>query len=616
MSSPFDLEVPLESARQDLASGRLAAAEAKCLQILGAHHHHPGALGLLGQVLYSQGRHEDAVRVFNALTLMEPTVAEHWQNLATALRPTKRHAQAIAAFERALQLAPPSAALLYNLGVLQMDCCDYKAAYVALRDAVALAPADATTRWAFAQCCYDLVQLDEALAVLEDWQTLEGLTVEITVRIALLLLMLGATKQVLPAIERLLANPPQKGRAALGVASILERLHRLDEARAMMACLELNDRSLDADPERLMLLAMLAERAGQHEDASRHLSSALKNHKEWVHRHHLLFPLAKIYDALGRYEEAYVTAEEAHRSQLTFLEAVVGKSPEQESQTLSRIANGCDPDDVAAWQSVGPAMEDSPIFIVGFPRSGTTLLEQVLDAHPLLQSMDEQPFLLKALGEVTERGIRYPAELGKLTAHALDDIRAHYWERAQKKADLLPGRRLVDKYPLNMTLLPLIRRLFPNAPIILAIRHPCDTLLSCFLQDFRSPELALLCRDLNTLAQAYSRAFEFWYSQWPLLRPFSYELRYEELAADFATEVRKIGAFLQLPPAEAMLAPGEHARAKGFISTPSYSQVIEPVNNRSVGRWRPYERHFREVLPTLMPWMARWGYPPVAVALS
>ena len=607
MPSSFDPELLLELARRDLASDQLTAAEAKCLQVLGARHHHPGALQVLGQALHSQRRHEVAVRVFNALTLMEPTIAGHWQNLATALRPTRRYAQAIAAFERALQLAPPSAALLYSLGVLQMDRCDYKAAYLALRDAAALAPADATTRWALAQCCYDLVQYDEALAALKDWQKLEGLTVEITARIALLLVMLGATQVALPLIERLLENPPQRGRAALVLVSILERLHRLDEARAMAERLELTDPILD-DPERSMLLGILADRAGHHEEAYRHLSSALQNHAEFVHRHHVLFPFATVCEALGRYEEAYAAAEEAHRSQLAFLEIAMGKSSAEETQILARTLNGCDPDDIASWEQTGPAMEDSPIFIVGFPRSGTTLLEQVLDANPLLKSMDEQPFLSEALNEAMGRGIRYPAELGRLTAQALGDIRAHYWDRTRKKADLLPGQRLVDKFPVNMTLLPLIRRLFPNARIIISIRHPCDVLLSCFMQDFRAPELALLCRDLTTLAAAYSRTFGFWYSQWPLLRPASYELRYEQLTADFAAEVRKLGAFLQLPWHEAMLAPGEHARAKGFISTPSYSQVIDPVNVTSVGRWRHYQHHFSEVLPTLMPWIERWGY--------
>jgi hypothetical protein len=347
---------------------------------------------------------------------------------------------------------------------------------------------------------------------------------------------------------------------------------------------------------------------GQYEEAYRHMSSALQSQREFVHRHHVLFPFARLCDELGRYEEAWAAAEEAHRSQLAFFDATVGKSSATQSQILSRIENRCDPADVASWGNEGPSMQESPIFIVGFPRSGTTLLEQVLDAHPLLRSMDEQPFMLKVLDEIAARGVPYPNELGKLTPQMCDELRTHYWSLARKKSGVRPGQRLVDKYPVNMTLLPLIRRLFPQARIILTIRHPCDTLLSCFLQDFRSPELALLCSDLPTLAHAYARVFDFWYSQSLLLNPASYELRYERLTADFTTEVRKLADFLQLPWDDAMLSPGDHARSKGFISTPSYSQVTKPINTRSVGRWNNYDSRFSPMLPILTPWLQRWGY--------
>jgi tetratricopeptide (TPR) repeat protein len=608
MSSPSDPQTLLDLARLDLANGQLAAAQERCLQVLGAHQHHPGALQVLGEILCSQGRHEEAVRVFNALTLMQPTVATHWQNLGTALRPMRRHAQALAAFERALQLGPPSAGLLYNLGVLQMDRCEYHAAHLALRDAVALAPTHATIRWAFAQCCYDMTRLEEAVAALESWQQLEQLTPEISVLIVLLLVMMGAVHEAEPALQRLLAHPPQAGRSALVVACIQERLHRLGEARETLRHLE-RDATLATDPERLLMSAVLAERAGQYTEAHSQLSLALEHQREFVHQHKLLYPLARMCDALGRYDEAYAAAERAHVSQLALLELQTGKVSVEESQPWSHTAHGCDPDDVAMWERAGPAMHDTPIFIVGFPRSGTTLLEQVLDAHPQLQSMDEQPFLLTALAEVSDRGTRYPGGLGQLSRQDLEEIRAHYWDRARKRGRLAPGRRLVDKNPLSMLVLPLIRRLFPEARIVLAIRHPCDTLLSCFLQHFRAPGLALACRDLATLAQAYSRAFDFWYSQAALLHPVSYELRYEDLTADIATEVGKLTAFLQLPWDEAMLTPWKRARAKGFINTPSYAQVIEPVSTRAVGRWHRYERHFTPaVRVALRPWIERWGY--------
>ncbi len=594
----------LALARQAMVAGELEAAQARCLEVLGTQRHHPEALQLLGQILYSQGRHAEAVRVFNALTLMQPTVAGHWQNLGTALRPTQRHEQALAAFEHALQLAPPSAGLLYNLGMLQMDRCDYAAAYSALRDAAALAPTDATIRWAYAQCCYEASLVEEALQALQNWERLEGLSIDITVRILLLLVAMGATDPVRDILERLRANPPRQGRAAIAFASILERLNHLDEARATAQVAVLNDPNLKADPEWLLISAVLADRSRQHAEAYQYLTSALQNHRGFLHRHTLLFALARTCDALGRYEEAYSAAEEAHRSQLALVQAVTGRSSAQDSQTWSLTSSGCEPGDIASWQSSRVSREESPIFIVGFPRSGTTLLEQVLDAHPLLQSLDEQPLLLRALDEVTGSGVRYPAELGKLTEDRLEAIRAQYWERARRRG-LLENRRLVDKNPLNLVLLPLIQRLFPQASVILALRHPCDTLLSCFLQEFRAPGVALLCTDLSTLARVYARVFNFWYSQCELLAPHCYELCYEQLVADFPAEVRKLIQFLDLPWHEALLEPGQHARARGFISTPSYAQVIEPVTDRSVGRWKHYERHFAGVMPVLLPWIKK-----------
>lgn len=606
--SSSDHEVLVALARQDLAADQLGGAQEKCLRVLDRHKHHPGALEVLGTVLGSQGRYEEAVRVFNALTLMQPAVAIHWQNLGTALRPTGRPAESLAAFERALRLGPPTAGLLYNLGALQMDRLDYQAAHLALRDAAALAPRDARIRWTYAQCCYDIGHRQEAVTALEDWETLEGLSVEITVSIALLLVTSGAAHLAQPAVQRLIANPPASGRAVVGYALLLERLHRLEDANVVMEQLARENKGLGADSEGLAMSALLADRAGRHEEAHRQLTLALAKPRQFEHRYNLLFPLAKACDALGRYEDAYAAAEEAHRSQLAFLERATGRASAEHSQLWALTANACKPDDVALWQTAANDGENSPIFVVGFPRSGTTLLEQVLDAHPLLQSMDEQPFLLRSVARVTERGIPYPTGLGQLTGGDLKDIRAQYWEGMRKRAPLASDRRLVDKNPMNMVLLPIIRRLFPDAPIILVIRHPCDTVLSCFLQHFPS-DLALLGRDLTALARSYSRAFGFWDSQSSLLQPTTLELKYEQLTTDFATEVDRLCAFLQLPRHEAMLAPGEHARAKGFISTPSYAQVLEPISNRSVGRWKHYERHFgRQALAFLTPWIRRWGY--------
>jgi hypothetical protein len=271
--------------------------------------------------------------------------------------------------------------------------------------------------------------------------------------------------------------------------------------------------------------------------------------------------------------------------------------------------HGCDPADVATWHDEGaPSVHDSPVFIVAFPRSGTTLLELTLDAHPGLRSMDEQPFLQNALEDITAQGVSYPTELGRLDSRQLDLIRARYLERVSTKVKLGAGERLVDKNPLNLLRLPVIRRVFPNSRIIVAVRHPCDVLVSCYMQHFRAPEFTGLCRDLPTLAAGYRRSFDFWYQQAGLLHPAAREVRYEAIVADFSNEVRGIIDFLQLPWDDSVLTPSTHAREKGYIATPSYSQVVQPISGKAVGRWRAYERHVAPVLPILRPYLERWGY--------
>ena len=120
--------------------------------------------------------------------------------------------------------------------------------------------------------------------------------------------------------------------------------------------------------------------------------------------------------------------------------------------------------------------------------------------------------------------------------------------------------------------------------------------------------LVMLCASLESLAEGYVRSFDFWYRQAAMLAPRVLEVRYETFVADFERGVREMAEFLQLPWHDAMLAPAEHARAKGYISTPSYSQVVQPVNQKAVGRWRPYRDRLAPIIPRLQPYLERWGY--------
>ncbi|MDB6092148.1 MAG: hypothetical protein JWN85_4932 [Gammaproteobacteria bacterium] len=589
--------------------GNTGAAELRCRQALARVPGHRDALVLLGLVLFAQGRHDEAEDTFTGLTSREPLEPAHWLNLGTARRGARRLDQALTAYARAAELGAASADFYYNVGLTHIDRLDFEAARAVLERAVALAPGDAEIRYRFAQSCYESRRNGEAARALQGWETLSDLTTEVTANIGYLLMNLGNTVGAELAFERASRDPAADLHVTLTLVHALERTNKLSEARSRFDRLAADPRARALGPDLLLTEAQLLERESQYEGACRLYQAALREIKDFHLRHFQLFRLAKCLDAAKRPEEAFAALQEAHRSQLAYFTLTVPAVSLRGAPTMEVTQHSCDADDIARWDHSGaPSLAQSPIFIVAFPRSGTTLLELTLDAHPGLVAMDEQPFLQNALDGLVAAGVRYPDQLSRVTREQLEDVRAAYWERVSRKVRLEPGQRLVDKNPLNILRLPVIRRLFPHARILLAVRHPCDVLLSCFMQHFRAPDFALLCADLGTLALGYRRTMDFWYQQRQLLEPAAREIRYESFVRNFETDIRGISEFLDLPWDERMLAPAAHARSKGYISTPSYSQVIQPVNQKSVGKWRAYEKHFAAVLPLLQPYFERWSY--------
>jgi len=569
----------------------------------------PDVLMRGASMAYATGDYAEAARLFAELAQREPRQRVHWMNLGTALRAAGQLEDSLAAYARAAALGESSAGFYFNVGLLHTDRGDPESARSVLLKARQLEPDDAEIAFQYAQSCQDCMRNAEAVEALEGWSNWAGLTAELAAKIGFLLLALGEAQKSALAVEHAEADPEPSMLTRLKLAQIYERTNRLERAGAEMAQLQNTAASNELGQELAITAAQFAERHGRHDAACEAYAAALEACQEFRLRHVHLFPYAKSLDALGRHDAAFAALTEAHRSQVEHLATTVPEALSRRAPPLSIARYSCVAEDVAAWRDAGaPAFEASPIFIVAFPRSGTTLLEQSLDAHPLLQSMDEQPFLQNAIDLVMDEKVAYPEALSRLNDAQLEKIRTAYWNLARQKVQLHPGQRLIDKNPLNLLRLPAIRRLFPNSRVLLAVRHPCDVVLSCFMQHFTAPEFALLCRDLATLASGFRQAFDFWYQQAWLLRPAVMEIRYESFVADFESHVRAVGDFLELPRDDAMMSPAEHARRKGFISTPSYSQVVQPVSRKAVDRWRAYEKHFLPVLPILRPYLERWGY--------
>jgi hypothetical protein len=245
----------------------------------------------------------------------------------------------------------------------------------------------------------------------------------------------------------------------------------------------------------------------------------------------------------------------------------------------------------------------SPVFLVGFPRSGTTLLDTILMGHPQIQVLEEEPTLHRA-GELLSDYSTLPQMRGDLVAQA----RNAYFEAAAKRRPLREGALLVDKNPLFGNALPLIRRMFREAKIILALRHPLDVALSCFTTNFKLNDGMSSFLDLDTTAELYDLTFSYYHRVQELLPMPSHTVAYEKLVADREGELKSLFEFLELDWDPAVLDHQKTALERGRIKTASYSQVAEPIYSRSSGRWRNYQRYLEPIFGPLRPWVEQFGY--------
>lgn len=600
-----------------LDAGDPQTAEQLCRARLQQTPEDAALLMILAVSLWQQGNQAEALEIYSNLTRLYPNDNAPWRNYAAALRKAGDLDASEKAYATAARLAPDDAEVLELYGLVQMDLHKLPEARETLLRAFGKAPESIPIRIHAALVCAACRDL-RAEGLLRPWRQWLPLDDYLHSRLAEALAEQNDLVGALELLEDLHRRLPEDRRLRLRLAGLYERLNRLEDAASMLASVADDGAGIEADGdvahEIAHLRARFAERARDHV-ASRDMleHSGPRSEDDFTH----WFELAQACDKLGDASATMAALENAHAAQIKLIKAlhprwfeVGGESPLVRKERVSQT-------DFAAWPLLqAPGVAQSPVFVVGFPRSGTTLLEQMLDAHPRLQSMDERPFfhmLARQLENST--GYSIPRDLGRLSQRDCDELRKGYLVHACGKVTRRWDTQLVDKNPMNLVWLPMIYRMYPNAKFILAVRHPCDVLLSCYMQNFMAATLAAVCVDLKTLAAAYVEVMQYWLYHAELFGLEVFVSRYEELVADPVRQTRRIADHLGLEDAQAMLGFDRRAREKGFIATPSYTQVIEPINTKGIGRWQRYREYFEPVLPILEPMLKHWGYstaPPMA----
>ncbi len=545
------------SARVDLgcallALGRLDAAAGAFREAVALWPDFAVAHCNLASALTRQGAHEAALESASCAAALQPEMVEAHLNRAAALSNLHRFEEAEAAFRSVLTLRPDLADPLSDLGQLLIELKRYDEAVACHRQAAAMAPDNPAI----------LTRLTGALAYVGDPQESEQVS------------------------RHAVAVAPNAASGWSGLGHILRALGRFDEARAAFEQALALDRQL---PDAYAGLAIIGHDVGI-DEAFAQLGALLQRADcPDETRIDADFALGMLLDNAGRYDEAFAYFNEANvlaRRRLADAHALYDHA-EMRRRVDTLIAT-CTPELFAAVAGEGNPSE-LPVFIVGMPRSGTSLVEQIAASHSRVFGAGE----LGAIAEITDMLQAHAQQSGEevdpgLAGRLAEEYIAHLRRLGGDAA------RVIDKMPDNILSLGLIGVLFPNARIIFCRRDLRDVCLSCFQQKF--DQTIAYATDLIECAARgleIERLAEHWRQVLP--QP-TLTIDYEKLVADLEGESRRLIAFLGLDWEPGCL---EFYKTERPVRTASGWQVRQPLFTHSVGRWRRYERHLQPLLEVL-----------------
>jgi len=416
---------------------------------------------------------------------------------------------------------------------------------------------------------------------------------------------LGERPAALRAYERAASLDGRYGEPVSGLARIAEEEHRLADARTLA------ERALELAPQNVLAALTLARVKLREQDAAgaAAILEVLLGSGTLSLTNRVLVQgyLGEAFDKLGRYADAFTAFTQANALQYQQYAASFGRDNGPLSPAgIGRLLTFVERTSLSDWGAAPPAAR-TPVFLIGFPRSGTTLLDQILASHPKIATLEERDTLADAAGELANAPEAF-ARWANLPGGEIERLRMLYWQRVQTASASESSRRvLIDKQPLNAVLLPLIYRLFPEARILLVLRDPRDAVLSCYQQRFGMNAAMYQLLRLDSATSYYDAVMRLVAAARAKMPLRLYTVRYEDVVAEFDATIRRLLAFLELEWNDAVRGYTETARRRA-IGTPSAAQVVRPLYGSARGKWRNYAGFLAPYLPTLAPWVKAFGY--------
>ncbi len=642
-------------------AGQLAAAEANCRAALARHPGDVNMKALLGAVLVKLERHAEAEATLRAVieaaptfakpaedlgylllqvgrpadalpflaqaTRLDPSLERAWFDLGKALAQAGRGKEADAAFEKSFELSPErrlmalaaehqkegrreEAERIYrrvlrenpkNVDALRLLALIASAAGRAddaeamLRKAVELAPDFLLALLDLGRLCKEQDRFADALACFDRMIALEPSQPQAHYQRAATLARASFTPEAIASYRKCLALRPDHPGALMGLGHVLKAVGDYHgSVAAYQACIDVAPGS----GESYWSLANLKTYRFDDTTIAEMERRAVDPEAKPSSRVNFLFALGKAYEDRGEFERAwerYLAGNEAQR-------ATVSYDPVQTEVMNDRLLATYTADFLASHAGSGNP-DPAPIFILGLPRSGSTLLEQILASHGQVEGTSELPYVGRVATSLNRNrgdGINYPEAMRELRPDHIRSLGDDYLAQARTHRRTV-APRFVDKMPNNFPNVGLIALMLPNAKIIDARRHPLDACLSCWRQLFaKGQNFTYDLTEIGEYYLQYQRMMDHWAE---VLPGRVLTLQYEDVVSGFEPQVRRLLDFCGLPWDDACLRFYESERP---VRTPSAEQVRQPIYDRSVGHWKNYEQHLGELVEVIAPIRERY----------
>lgn len=535
----------MDLAAQSHASGDFVKATDYCNQVLDSDPGHPVALHMLGVIALQQGNASEAAEFIRKSLESSPDYAQAHCDLGVAYASLNKPDEAISSYQKALELNPLYAEAHFNLGNTYLDLGKEEEAVDRFRRAVEIKPEYAQAHNNLGKSLHDL----------------------------------GFHEEALTHFRKVLALKPGYVNAHKNFGKVLQDLGRFEEAMtSYRRAIALNP----GDAQAYNQLALIAPHDVGDEDMQTMEALLSQTRTDDPRRSDLAFALGKAYEDIGYYERAfgfYEIANTTKRKSFSY-------SHEDAVRTVDRIKAVFDETLLSSQPGVGPA-DPTPVFVLGMPRSGTSLVEQILASHASVHGAGELTALNQTImSSVADDDARYPENMRDTSPDALAHMASTY--RAHLRQLAKGALYVVDKMPDNFKYIGMIHLMLPDAKVIHCLRHPMDTCLSIFKKDFSTVHpYAYDQVELGRYYHLYQDLMAHWHN---VLPGFIHDISYEELVGEPEQKTRDLISFCGLEWDDACL---EFYNTDRPVKTASAQQVRKPIYKNALQFWKHYEKQLQ-----------------------